>query len=299
MTTTILSIVLLVIATVSTLSAFDGKKDGRITRKGWIALCLVILTFGVGVSKEVYSFSDAVRKDAESALETKKDQDKASARQSELKAQLATTQGQLELANKELELANTKLQLAGTQLKDLKGDLKRTQDQITGGSGFPIAFITALNPDTDGSFPLWVRVHGEAPLLDVSYRIMEGEYKPPTPQEFQNMQSDAQAAFTGHSHDVVPAIGVLPPHKFFPLGASRIHPLRDRVNLYRILFDARNGSVMERLEVRFNTSEHIWQYRDEIRSQDPNSPEKLLLREDWLPKHFMPMIYGVGPPRNK
>jgi hypothetical protein len=202
MTTTTLSILLLLIATASTLSAFDGKKDGaepllkRITPKGWMALIFLILTLVVSGGKEIYNYIDGKRKDAESALKAKQDQDSANARQSELRTQLKATQDQLDLANTKLELADTKLQLAGTQLKDLKGDLKKTQDQITGGSGFPVAMIMALIPDTDSSFPLWVIPYGDAPLFDVSFKLMEGPVKEPTPEELKRIQEQGIAFLT-------------------------------------------------------------------------------------------------------
>jgi hypothetical protein len=120
MTPTILSIVLLVIATASTLTAFDGKEDGRITTKGWLALCFVILTFGFGVSKEIYSYFEGKQKDTDAALKSRQDQIAASARQTELKAQLAATRGELELADAKLGTANAKLELAGTQLENLR-----------------------------------------------------------------------------------------------------------------------------------------------------------------------------------
>jgi hypothetical protein len=98
MTTTTLSILLLLIATASTLSDFDGKKDGaepllkRITPKGWMALIFLILTLVVSGGKEIYNYIDGKRKDAESALKAKQDQDSANARQSELRTQLKATQ---------------------------------------------------------------------------------------------------------------------------------------------------------------------------------------------------------------
>lgn len=298
---TILSIALLVIATASTLSAFDGKKDGRITTKGWIALGFVILTFGVGASKEIYTFVESKRKDAESALKTKQDQDAANARQSELTTQLKTTQDQLELANAKLEIANTKLQLAGTQLKDLKGDLKKTQDQITGGSGFPVAMILALVPDVDGSFPLWVSPYGDAPMFDVYFKLIEGPVKQPTPEEMAKIQQQGIAFLTGHGDggNTEISIGTLEPRIIVPLAGSRIHPSTNGVSTYRIYFRARNTSVSETMEVRFNSTENIWQYRYEVKSADTRTPNKLLVKEDWQPKKRLPMLYGNGPPHNR
>lgn len=70
---TILSILLLVVATISTLAAFGGEaweKDDngkwlkfRINRRGWISLTCLALTLGLGIYKEVTDEPPLTRKD--------------------------------------------------------------------------------------------------------------------------------------------------------------------------------------------------------------------------------------------
>lgn len=305
--TTLLRILLLVIGSTSALSAFSGKtsKDGpepfieRITARGWISLVCLVFALFIGTFKELYSSADDRRKEAEASRNTAQEKHEAETRQTELKGELKTAQDKIVLTNTQLELANTKLELATNELKTIKEESKRTQDQITGGSGFPVVDIMALQPDTDASFPLWVIPHGDAPMFDVSYNVMEGAFKPPTPEELEKMMADAKALVTGHGGDSMKHIGTLEPHIIVPLGDARIRPSQSSVNTYRILLRARNGSVLETMDVRFNQSVHIWQFRYEIRSQDPNTPNKLLVKEDWQPKQYLPPLYGVGPPHNK
>jgi hypothetical protein len=288
-----LSILLLVLASLSTLCAFGGRtwNEGsgpvlkRITLRGWLALVCLVLTLAVGTFKELLSNSEEKRKEAVAANIATQEKLSAETRQAELKSQLKDAQ----VTITKLELANVNLQLA---------ELKKTQDQITGGKGFPIAMIMPFNPDSDGSFPLWVMVSGEAPLSDVSFKVIEGAYKAPTPEEFARIQADEKALLTGHRGDDMTPLGVLAAHKLVPLAASRIHPSRDTVNTYRIFFTARNGSVLQIMDVRFNPSENIWQSRYEVRSQDPNTPNKLLGKQSWEPQKFSPPLYGVGPPHN-
>jgi hypothetical protein len=56
--------------------------------------------------------------------------------------------------------------------------------------------IMALIPDTDSSFPLWVIPYGDAPLFDVSFKLMEGPVKEPTPEELKRIQEQGIAFLT-------------------------------------------------------------------------------------------------------
>ena len=67
-------------------------------------------------------------------------------------------------------------------------------------------------------------VHGDAPLSDVSFKVKEGEYKTPTPEEMEKIVAEANADFTGHGSDNMQQLGVLYPHMTKP------RPQKDHTN---------------------------------------------------------------------
>ena len=290
-----LSIALLIIGSAATFAAFGGRtwEEGnqsivaRITTRGWVCLVCWILALSIGVCKELYSSNLEAKKDAQAALAAKQAKIDSDAKLADLRNRLTAEQGQLELANARLELSNAKLEA-------LSREDEMTQDQITGGNGFPVAFILAALPD-NGAFPLRAIVHGKAPLFEVSYRVMVGAYKRPAPDELPKIAQEAIDQANGHGENPAHYLGTLDTGESVLVGYT-IRPAMMGINTYRIFFDARNGAVLETLEVRFNTSLNIWQYREEIRSQSTKTPNKLLLKEDWEPKQRWPMLFGEGPP---
>jgi hypothetical protein len=291
-----LSILLLVVGTAATLAAFGGRtwEEGddailkRITPRGWVSLACLVLALFVGSLKEVHEASDQAKTDADRELAAAKAEQKETEMQGDLKA----AQDQIELLNTRLALADTRLQLANTNLDALKKQANTTQDQITGGRGFPVVTILTQFPD-NGSFPLWAIPHGDAPLSDVSYKVIEGPAKTPTPEDLKQLE----AFLTGNASDQMHFIGELVPRRMIRLDYA-IHPSQVGISTYRIVLDARNGMVEETLEVRFNGSLSIWQFRYEITNQDPRFPSKLLVKEDWQPQRPWHMLYGEGPPHN-
>jgi len=293
---TLLNIALLLIGSASTLAAFGGKtwKEGeepvieRITVRGWISIGCLTVALAIGIAKEIHTRNlnrATAAANQLAAIQAKAD---AERRQAELQNQLTKTQGQL-------DVANTKLSDANGRLIDLKGQLRFTEDQITGGNGFPIAIIFPQFPDQDGSFPLQVSVQGHAPLFDVTYSISEGAYKRPSPEEVGRLIANGIATIYGHGPSSEKHLGLLDPDLIVPLGYV-IRPKAETINVYRIAFQARNRAVMETLDVRFNRDLKIWQFRYSVEGDDPRHPNTPLAKSDWIPKKNFPILYGEGPP---
>ena len=288
---TFLSIALLFIGVASTACAFGGKtwNEGperfieRITPRGWISLILLLLAFGIGVCKELYSNKEQAQKNAADETAAKEARNDSDRKQDDLRYRLNLAQSQLETSNAKIE---------GLELQ-----LRATEDQISGGSGFPIATVSTAFPINDGGYSLWTMPSGKAPVYDVSYNVTEGAYKQPTPEEFQKLMEQAKRVASGEITNSSHFIGTLLPQRIVPMGYI-IHPSTNGINTYRILFDARNGMVLETMEVKFDDVLRIWQFRLDIRSQSPETPNKLLWKQDWEPKRQPVMLFGEGPPHN-
>jgi hypothetical protein len=286
---TILNIALLIVGAASTVAAFGGKTwiEGqeplikRITSRGWISVICLVLALAIGIMRELHTRSMNKQISLENKLEATEAKAQADKRQSETQNELTMTQGQLAAANAKLGALEKLVQL--------------TEDQITGGNGFPLAIILWDFPDKDGSFPLQVTVQGNAPLNDMNYSVTEGLYKRPSLQEVQQMTQQSIAIIYGHSSSPEKYFGLLNPHVLVPLGHV-IRPQTTGVSTYRIGFRTRNRSVQETLDVRFNAELKIWQYRYVIKSEDTRDPNKILARQDWEPKKNLPILYGEGPP---
>jgi hypothetical protein len=104
-----------------------------------------------------------------------------------------------------------KVDTANAMLAGLKTQLRLTEEQITGGDGYPVALVITQFPDTDNSFALQASVSGKAPLFDVSYGIGEGAYNRPTAAEVQKMVQENAAQLNGHGTNQSHFLGVLNP----------------------------------------------------------------------------------------
>jgi len=286
---TILNIALLIVAASSTIAAFGGKTwteeekplIKRITPRGWVSIVCLILALVIGIAKELHTREVNLTSSLATKLAAAEAKAQADKLQSDTQNELTRTQGQLAVAN--------------TKLGDLEKLMKFTQDQITGGDGFPVAMILWSFPDKDGSFPLQVFVNGKAPLNDVAYSVAEGAYRRPALKDLPKITEQSISIIYGHTPSPEKYIGMLNPRMSVPLGYT-IRPTRIGTSTYRIFFRTRNRSVQETLDVRFNTDLNIWQYKYLIKSEDTRDPNKVLAKEDWSPKKNLPMLYGEGPP---
>ncbi len=129
----------------------------------------------------------------------------------------------------------------------------------------------------------------------MSFRIIEGAYKTPSPEELQKILQEAIAEANGHGTNPARYLGVLNPGYAEPMNYV-IHPALTGTNTYRISFSERNGGVFDTLEVRFNDQLKIWQYRNKVISERAKNPNKVLLKEDWIPNKVLPALYGNGRP---
>jgi hypothetical protein len=107
-----LAIVVLVLASAGTLSAFGGKTwiEGaepvlkRITLRGWLSLALLALGLVMGMIKELYVQHQSEEKDQDAANTARQAKQDAEQRQNELKNQLSDTQSLLAKARGQLDL---------------------------------------------------------------------------------------------------------------------------------------------------------------------------------------------------
>ena len=286
---TILNIALLVVGASSTIAAFGGKtwteEDKplveRITLRGWASIVCLVFALVIGIVRELHSREVNMASALSNKLATTEAKARADKLQSDTQNELTRTQGQLAVAH--------------AKLRDLEKLVKLTQDQITGGDGFPVAMILWDFPDKDGAFPLQVFVDGKAPLNDVTYSISEGAYKRPAVQDLEKLTEQSISIIYGHTPSPEKYIGMLNPRMSVPLGYT-IRPTRIGTSTYRIYFRTRNRSVQETLDVRFNAGQNIWQYKYFVKSEDTRDPNKVLAKEDWIPKKNFPVLYGEGPP---
>jgi hypothetical protein len=232
---TMLSITLLILGASSTVAAFGGKTwiEGekslieRITPRGWVSIVCLMLALVIGITKELHTREVDLASALSNKLATEEAKAQADKRQSDTQNELTITQGQLAVAN--------------AKLSDLGKLVQFTQDQITGGNGFPVALILWDFPDKDGSFPLQVSVDGKATLNDVTYSVSEGEYKRPAVQDLAKLTEQSISIIYGHTPSPEKYIGVLNPRMIIPLGYT-IRPTRVGTSTYRIFFRTRNRS---------------------------------------------------------
>ena len=296
---TTLSIALLIVGAGSTFCAFGGKTwtEGteplidRITGRGWISLVLLLTALSIGVCKEIYSAKSQAEKDTASEQNLHTAKADADRKQAELQNKLQEAKSKIDLANQKLETSNVKIE----GMKEL---LAATQDQITGGKGFPIAIVTTVVQAEGGGYPLWVMPSGDTPLYDVNFNVIEGAYHPPTQEERTKMEEQANKLASGDLRNYRRTLGQLDPKQLVPLGYT-IHPSVGQTNTYRILFAARNGMVLQTLEVKFNAELGFWQSRYNIRSQSPDTPNKVVRKQGWEPKIKPMLLVGDGPPHNR
>ena len=132
---TMLSITLLILGASSTVAAFGGKTwiEGekslieRITPRGWVSIVCLMLALVIGITKELHTREVDLASALSNKLATEEAKAQADKRQSDTQNELTITQGQLAVAN--------------AKLSDLGKLVQFTQDQITGGNGFPVALI--------------------------------------------------------------------------------------------------------------------------------------------------------------
>jgi hypothetical protein len=137
-----LAIVVLVLASAGTLSAFGGKTwiEGtepalkRITLRGWLSLVLLALGLIVGGIKELYTQHRDEKKDQDAANAATQAKQDAEHRQDELKTQLFNTQSLLLKARGQLDLqsqfSKEQASLASDRAKQQSEDLTQAREQL-------------------------------------------------------------------------------------------------------------------------------------------------------------------------
>ncbi len=274
---------------ISFLAGFGGKtwREGsepaveRITPRGWIALVCLVIALGIGICKEIYTAKAQQRKDSDAEIAANQVKLDAQKQQNAMQQALDQTQQQLAVSEAKLE--------------GLQAENQLIQDQLTGGKALPLMTIFPQFPSVDNSFPLVLTVLGQAPLYDLSYHVGEEPNKIRTPEELQKIATEAGRNLSTGSFPGLINVGTIFPGRA-TTQAYRIHPKTSGENLYQIDFDARNGTVEEMLGVRFDGTQHIWQFQYKIVSYRKADPKKVLAKQDWVPKKAMPIMIGDKPP---
>jgi hypothetical protein len=145
---------------------------------------------------------------------------------------------------------------------------KKNVDAVTGGDGFAYIDIVSI-PVDNGGMSLIAAVRGKNVIRGVAYELTEG--RPPyVPTDAQMNDILAGRAASTTLGDLTPQSGRL-------IGRV-LHPSIKDGGYYNINMLALNGSVNEKLEVRYDSAKHRWN-----RKMTVTRVNKVIFTSDWYP----------------